>query len=101
MIRRPPRSTLFPYTTLFRSRRSVARDIRVDERRSIGEGRLDRGDGGQGLPRHVDGGYGVLGDIAVAGHHEDDRLADEAHLVARSEERRVGKEGRSRGWPDH
>src|SRR5215475_14167973 len=26
MIRRPPRSTLFPYTTLFRSRRYVARD---------------------------------------------------------------------------
>src|SRR6266498_5852080 len=25
MIRRPPRSTLFPYTTLFRSRRPVAR----------------------------------------------------------------------------
>src|SRR2546421_9518993 len=25
MIRRPPRSTLFPYTTLFRSRASVAR----------------------------------------------------------------------------
>src|SRR2546430_9382863 len=24
MIRRPPRSTLFPYTTLFRSRRDVA-----------------------------------------------------------------------------
>src|SRR2546421_9055332 len=24
MIRRPPRSTLFPYTTLFRSRRSIA-----------------------------------------------------------------------------
>src|SRR2546422_957164 len=28
MIRRPPRSTLFPYTTLFRSRRS---DTRPDE----------------------------------------------------------------------
>src|SRR3712207_7255702 len=26
MIRRPPRSTLFPYTTLFRSRRGGARD---------------------------------------------------------------------------
>src|SRR5258707_10823588 len=26
MIRRPPRSTLFPYTTLFRSRRRVAED---------------------------------------------------------------------------
>src|SRR2546422_3914411 len=25
MIRRPPRSTLFPYTTLFRSRRRIAR----------------------------------------------------------------------------
>src|SRR3712207_8940664 len=26
MIRRPPRSTLFPYTTLFRSIRGIARD---------------------------------------------------------------------------
>src|SRR2546429_3426102 len=26
MIRRPPRSTLFPYTTLFRSRRGTPRD---------------------------------------------------------------------------
>src|SRR5256884_6545874 len=31
MIRRPPRSTLFPYTTLFRS--VVARQERVDELR--------------------------------------------------------------------
>src|SRR5256885_4710461 len=29
MIRRPPRSTLFPYTTLFRSRGSALRDSRV------------------------------------------------------------------------
>src|SRR5258708_24990639 len=28
MIRRPPRSTLFPYTTLFRSRLGGARDLR-------------------------------------------------------------------------
>src|SRR2546426_3333052 len=27
MIRRPPRSTLFPYTTLFRSRRTVLRHM--------------------------------------------------------------------------
>src|SRR3712207_8939019 len=27
MIRRPPRSTLFPYTTLFRSRRRPDRDV--------------------------------------------------------------------------
>src|SRR5437667_1619564 len=32
MIRRPPRSTLFPYTTLFRSDQSLpAGDARVDE----------------------------------------------------------------------
>src|SRR3712207_8745494 len=29
MIRRPPRSTLFPYTTLFRSARLADRDIHV------------------------------------------------------------------------
>src|SRR2546426_5289910 len=28
MIRRPPRSTLFPYTTLFRSHRDIERDTR-------------------------------------------------------------------------
>src|SRR5258708_24732023 len=28
MIRRPPRSTLFPYTTLFRSGRDVLADVR-------------------------------------------------------------------------
>src|SRR2546426_6526787 len=39
MIRRPPRSTLFPYTTLFRS------GVRRDERRDVGLGEqgLDRG----------------------------------------------------------
>src|SRR3712207_7471319 len=33
MIRRPPRSTLFPYTTLFRSPRRAADDRRDDARR--------------------------------------------------------------------
>src|SRR5256885_9839176 len=31
MIRRPPRSTLFPYTTLFRSRRAHAHDVLEDQ----------------------------------------------------------------------
>src|SRR2546430_2987357 len=38
MIRRPPRSTLFPYTTLFRSRLdylAVADPITLDEVRSV------------------------------------------------------------------
>src|SRR3989442_8404317 len=32
MIRRPPRSTLFPYTTLFRSRRRRERPLRQAQR---------------------------------------------------------------------
>src|SRR5205823_6761849 len=35
MIRRPPRSTLFPYTTLFRSAHRVAFDDRVQARRTV------------------------------------------------------------------
>src|SRR3712207_8758774 len=31
MIRRPPRSTLFPYTTLFRSERSTSAHVTLDE----------------------------------------------------------------------
>src|SRR2546430_12069135 len=36
MIRRPPRSTLFPYTTLFRSRRGGRRLISTSSRTSSG-----------------------------------------------------------------
>src|SRR2546430_11299988 len=41
MIRRPPRSTLFPYTTLFRSHQRVSADLRA--RRLSREERLRRG----------------------------------------------------------
>src|SRR2546426_7080523 len=34
MIRRPPRSTLFPYTTLFRSLHVAAQAVQVEERRA-------------------------------------------------------------------
>src|SRR4051812_49922815 len=48
MIRRPPRSTLFPYTTLFRSRAAAAG--RPGRRRA----RAGRGGGGNGLStRHA------------------------------------------------
>src|SRR5256885_3592196 len=52
MIRRPPRSTLFPYTTLFRSQaelnrrcigaRGVDRAERVGDRRAIGDRKSTR-----------------------------------------------------------
>src|SRR2546427_9286483 len=35
MIRRPPRSTLFPYTTLFRSPNGAVLEIRRDARRRL------------------------------------------------------------------
>src|SRR5256885_4840976 len=50
MIRRPPRSTLFPYTTLFRSRpprlralRAAVRRPRLALRAAWAEGRTDAG----------------------------------------------------------
>src|SRR3989442_10790088 len=39
MIRRPPRSTLFPYTTLFRSARGVEQDVaELEAVAELGEG---------------------------------------------------------------
>src|SRR2546422_4782954 len=43
MIRRPPRSTLFPYTTLFRSQRKVQRYVEIGRK----EGAHLRCGGGQ------------------------------------------------------
>src|SRR3712207_7578223 len=63
MIRRPPRSTLFPYTTLFRSARvrAAGGDLavvahlpgggRVAEQPAVGEGAAE--DGAVGRDRHV------------------------------------------------
>src|SRR5579872_7599776 len=42
MIRRPPRSTLFPYTTLFRSRGGDRQRQRADQRQRRGLHRRDR-----------------------------------------------------------
>src|SRR2546430_9741396 len=62
MIRRPPRSTLFPYTTLFRSRRRrdarqwfppawLRRDARLA--RACQARRVEEGRQGRGGDRHV------------------------------------------------
>src|SRR5689334_23514637 len=44
MIRRPPRSTLFPYTTLFRSLLAAAQGL-LDERVAAARGELEHGVG--------------------------------------------------------
>src|SRR2546430_6093215 len=54
MIRRPPRSTLFPYTTLFRSRSTLADHPLpwfVREPCTVGRLRLARGNLGDAHPR--------------------------------------------------
>src|SRR3712207_9428604 len=45
MIRRPPRSTLFPYTPLFRS-------LRAPAHRAVGGGRFERRADDRARPRH-------------------------------------------------
>src|SRR3712207_8658750 len=80
MIRRPPRSTLFPYTTLFRSEDRPVGDA---ARRHVGA-RGVRDERGHVLV----GDREVEGQVrAVAGRDEDhDGLADRARRSERSEE---------------
>src|SRR2546422_8454137 len=66
MIRRPPRSTLFPYTTLFRSR-DRDEDGRADER--LGEEQLD-GIVALDGPREI---HGALGEYERRADHDRDR----------------------------
>src|SRR3712207_6933565 len=61
MIRRPPRSTLFPYTTLFRSRGPAVRQRHV-ARRDSARARLLRGRGAAQPPR---GTQQAQGDVDV------------------------------------
>src|SRR2546430_7305298 len=71
MIRRPPRSTLFPYTTLFRSR--------VDQRnlmRQVGEYWVSNPGGSAHVP--------VLGEaIAVRSEEHTSELQSQSNLVCR------------------
>src|SRR3712207_7234802 len=67
MIRRPPRSTLFPYTTLFRSHRDAAALGRVEVRvgQQVGDDLADAagiGERGGKRVRHVELERLVLGD---------------------------------------
>src|SRR5256885_5025706 len=71
MIRRPPRSTLFPYTTLFRSRRDLADDSRWRLAGARGD-QIGRSDAKAGQP-----------DRGFAGRAMNDFLET---IVARSEE---------------
>src|SRR2546427_11450199 len=136
MIRRPPRSTLFPYTTLFRSipnqtsffagrlvreqfiaAANVAKSLNVGLPAPIhlavgAEFRRERYQIVQGEPAsYIDGGDTTqFGGPAVAGSQgfpgftpsdASDHNRTNFAMYTRSEERRVGKECRSRWSPYH
>src|SRR3712207_9324909 len=102
MIRRPPRSTLFPYTTLFRSLephgRELAEQAVVDEELALALAQV----GQRGVL--VAGPLVDQDRVALAEGAPPGVLAGQpdgaALLEQRSEERRVGKECRSRWSPD-
>src|SRR3712207_9217503 len=107
MIRRPPRSTLFPYTTLFRSARICA-EFGYDEiNLNVGcpSDRVQNGRFGACLMQEP-----VLVGECVAAMKAAVSLpvtvkcrigVDDQDTEERSEERRVGKECRSRWSPHH
>src|SRR5256885_16415609 len=114
MIRRPPRSTLFPYTTLFRSVFDPFFNVREALRFQSGYfgvrnnddwidellhslGLTDKANSNM---RQLSGGMKRRVLVAQALVHKPPIIVlDEP--TARSEERRVGKECRSRWSPDH
>src|SRR3712207_9035452 len=110
MIRRPPRSTLFPYTTLFRS---AGLQVLLDGHllRPVDDV-LQHGAGVEVLEVQdllVTVGVGDLEEavLLALGVHPLDGALDHpgdrrlAAAAVRSEERRVGKECRSRWSPYH
>src|SRR2546430_11009288 len=77
MIRRPPRSTLFPYTTLFRSPQA-AREFTPN-----GFIRIDR-DGGVTLVMHkVEMGQGTYTSMPMRSEEHTSELQSQSNLVCR------------------
>src|SRR5690349_23407338 len=74
MIRRPPRSTLFPYTTLFRSWGEVEHVGQADH--GFGDARDGAGEGGR-----VGGGFRVEGGLRSEEHTSE--LQSRRDLVCR------------------
>src|SRR2546426_12824984 len=102
MIRRPPRSTLFPYTTLFRSiGHQKGNDTDSNIFRNFGS---PHPEGFRKAQRLMHQALRLAEPLRMRGAEvaEDVRIGVIPLLVAdRSEERRVGKECRSRWSPYH
>src|SRR2546422_4895485 len=80
MIRRPPRSTLFPYTTLFRSRKANA-EIAEAKRRIAEDERLLAE--GKALSTVVERGSQLAARIEERSEEHTSELQSRLHLVCR------------------
>src|SRR3712207_9577617 len=112
MIRRPPRSTLFPYTTLFRSEACASAHFLGRTIRDLGhDARLIPAQFVKPFLKSQKNDYLDAEAIAEAVQRPTMRFVpiktpeqldlQALHRVRRSEERRVGKECRSRWSPYH
>src|SRR3712207_9303160 len=123
MIRRPPRSTLFPYTTLFRSLKNQENTILVEasgRHVHLSQEHIDLLFGkGYELTKVKElsqpgqyackervsliGPKGMIQNVVVLGPARKETQVElsKSDCVIRSEERRVGKECRSRWSPYH
>src|SRR3712207_7007346 len=81
MIRRPPRSTLFPYTTLFRSARGPGRHA-LRPRRPLPQDR-DRRGGASGAGRARSGGGGAHPPHGARSEEHTSELQSRQYLVCR------------------
>src|SRR3712207_8616124 len=77
MIRRPPRSTLFPYTTLFRSGAALERVGWLDAELLADLRHLEAGEG------HLEDGPVLLGDARERSEEHTSELQSRQYLVCR------------------
>src|SRR5256885_15018497 len=97
MIRRPPRSTLFPYTTLFRSAVPRGRDLLYERWPRPRGAALEQVGPARQRPRT----HRRAGTVPARRPEGPDLEPEPGGEIERSEERRVGKECRSRWSPYH
>src|SRR3712207_9536391 len=111
MIRRPPRSTLFPYTTLFRSATGYAMGVQRDGAETavlafLGDGATSQGEVNEAMIWAASFSAPVVffcqnNQYAISVPLERQTRGPLYQRAARSEERRVGEECRARGAPYH
>src|SRR3712207_9534352 len=96
MIRRPPRSTLFPYTTLFRSQFIVEEALKA----GIEEILVVTGKAKRSIEDHFDSNFELEYNLQAKGKTELLKLVDETtainlHFIRQSHPRGLGEIGRA------